>query len=91
MQLTIRTSDEIGVKIEQIAKNMGLKKSDITRMALKKFTDEYMNETKDERPFEKVKHLIGIAESGKKDLGLAHREHIINKLKNNSWNGIRPR
>ena len=82
MQLTIRTSDEISLKIEQIAKNMGLKKSDVTRMALKKFTDEYLNETKEEKPYLKVKHLIGIAESGKKDLGQAHRKHIINKIKN---------
>lgn len=84
MQLTIRTSDEVDLKIKQIAKNMGLKKSDVARMALKKFTDEYLSETKSERPYEKVKHLIGVAESGKKDLGQAHREHIINKLKNNS-------
>ena len=84
MQLTIRTSEEISLKIEQIAKNMGLKKSDITRMALKKFTDEYLNGTQNERSYEKVKHLIGIAESGKKDLGQAHREHIIKKLKSNS-------
>jgi antitoxin component of RelBE/YafQ-DinJ toxin-antitoxin module len=28
-------------KIEHIAKKMGLKKSDVTRMALKKFIEEY--------------------------------------------------
>jgi len=82
MQLTIRTSDEITLKIEQIAKSMGLKKSDVTRMALKKFTDDYLNETKEDRPYQKVKHLIGIVESGKKDLGQAHREYMINKIKN---------
>ena len=81
MQLTIRTSDEISEKIEKIAKNMGLKKSDVIRLALKKFTDEYLNESKDVKPYEKVKHLIGIVESGKKDLGRSHRDHLIKKMK----------
>jgi hypothetical protein len=82
MQLTIRTSDEISLKISKIAKNMGLKKTDVTRMALKKFVDDYLDETKDEKPYQKVKHLIGIVESGIKDLGQAHREHMFNKIKN---------
>jgi len=32
-------------------------------------------------PFEKVKHLLGTAESGIKDLGQCHREHLIDKIK----------
>ena len=37
MQLTIRIPDEQMGRIEYIAKIMGLKKSDVTRMAIKKF------------------------------------------------------
>jgi len=40
-QLTIRMPEEYFYKIELIAKSSGLKKSDITRMAIRKFLEEY--------------------------------------------------
>jgi len=57
MQITIRTSDDLMLKIEKIAKEMGLKKSDITRMALTKFADEYSSENEEQKPYNRVKHL----------------------------------
>lgn len=83
MQLTIRMPDEHVYKIEQIAKRMGLKKSDITRMAIKKFIDVYGGDTED-TPFTKVQHLIGVVESGTPDLGQNHRKYLIEKIKSNS-------
>jgi metal-responsive CopG/Arc/MetJ family transcriptional regulator len=79
MQLTIRMPDEQMNRIENIAKKLGLKKSDVTRMAIKKFIEEYNDSS--EKPFTKVKHLIGIAESGVFDLGQRHRHHLIKKIK----------
>ena len=81
MQLTIRMPDEQMPKIEHIAKEMGLKKSDITRMAIKKFIEEYIGEEKEMKPYTRVKHLLGVAESGVTDLGQSHREHLIKKIK----------
>ena len=80
MQLTIRMPDRYFSKIEHIAGKMGLKKSDITRMAIKKFIEEYGddNETK---PFGKVQHLLGIVESGVSDLGQHHRKYLVEKIK----------
>ena len=46
---------------------MGLKKSDVTRMAIKKFIEEYGDN--EENPYAKIKHLLGIVESGLPDLG----------------------
>jgi hypothetical protein len=43
-QLTIRMPEEYFLKIEQIAKSIGLKKSDVTRMAIRKFIEEYIFE-----------------------------------------------
>ena len=43
-QLTIRMPEEYFSKIEQIAKSIGLKKSDVTRMAIRKFIEEYSRE-----------------------------------------------
>ena len=79
MQLTIRMPDEQMIMIENIANKMGLKKSDITRMALKNFIEEYSDSTV--KPFAKVKHLLGVVESGVPDLGQRHRNHLIKKIK----------
>ena len=79
MQLTIRMPEEQMTMIEYIAKKMELKKSDVTRIALKKFIEEYNDST--EKPFTKVKHLLGIVESGIPDLGQRHRDYLIKKIK----------
>ena len=80
MQLTIRMPDEHLFKIEKLAKQMGLKKSDVARMAIKKYLSE--NEIREEvSPYERAKHLLGIAESGVTDLGQNHRRHLIKKIK----------
>ncbi|MBC2695157.1 MAG: hypothetical protein HF982_07765 [Desulfobacteraceae bacterium] len=79
MQLTIRMPEEQMTMIEHIAKKMELKKSDVTRIALKKFIEEYNEST--EKPFTKVKHLLGIVESGIPDLGQRHRDYLIKKIK----------
>jgi len=72
--------DEYREKIEVLAQKMGLKKSDIARVALKKFIEENIDE--DQRsPYQKVKHLLGTAESGKKDLGQRHRDYLIKKIR----------
>ena len=82
MQLTIRIPDEYSLKIEKLTKKMGLKKSDIARLALKQFLDENSSK-KEKRPFDKIKHLLGSAESKIEDLGQRHRDYLIGKIKNN--------
>jgi metal-responsive CopG/Arc/MetJ family transcriptional regulator len=79
-QLTIRMPDKFIVKIEQIAKASGLKKSDITRMAIRKFIEEYSGE-EESALYSKAKRLIGVVESGFSDLGQNHREYVIKKIK----------
>jgi len=80
MQLTIRIPDEYKKKIEILSENMGLRRSDIARLALRKFIDENLSHEQ-ATPYNKVKHLLGKAESGIKDLGRNHRKHLIEKLK----------
>ncbi len=80
-QLTIRMPEEYLYKIEQIAKLTGLKKSDVTRMAIRKYLDEYSNEEEMDL-YSKAKRFIGIVESGISDLGQNHRDHLIKKIKN---------
>ena len=79
-QLTIRLPDDYIIKVQQIAKTSGLKKSDITRMAIKKFIDNYGHD-KEANPYAKAKRLIGVVESGIPDLGTNHRKYLINSIK----------
>ena len=79
-QLTIRMPEKYLFKIEQIAKSSGLKKSDITRMAIRKFLEEYSGEEGADL-YSKAKRLIGVVESGISDLGQNHREYFIKKIK----------
>ncbi|MBW1799268.1 MAG: ribbon-helix-helix protein, CopG family [Deltaproteobacteria bacterium] len=83
MQLTIRMPDEYKEKIELLSGHMGIKKSDIARLALRKFIDENL-ELDQKTPYQKVKHLLGRAESGITDLGQNHRKHIIDQIKKGS-------
>jgi predicted DNA-binding protein len=79
-QLTIRMPEEYLSRIEQIAKSTGLKKSDITRMAIKKFIEENRDET-ETNLYSKSKNLIGVVESGISDLGQNHRKYLVQKIK----------
>jgi len=79
-QLTIRMSKDYLLKIEQIAKKMGLKKSDITRLAIRHFIEGY-GYNDDKTPFDRVRRLIGVVESGIPDLGQNHRKYLIEKIK----------
>ena len=79
-QLTIRMAEEYLNKIVQITKLSGLKKSDVARMAIRKFRDEYSNEEETDL-YSKAKQFVGIVESGISDLGQNHRDHLIKKIK----------
>ena len=81
MQITIRMPDEYVIQIDNIAKKMSLKRSDITRMAIYQFLNNIGMEHEDTPLFDKAKGLIGIAESGTSDLGQNHRQHLINQMK----------
>jgi len=80
MQFTVRMPDEYKRKIDILAEKMGLKRSDITRLALKKFLEENLT-TEHITPFQRVHHLVGSAESGIKDLGQRHRDYLIKKIR----------
>jgi hypothetical protein len=80
VQITVRVPDEDGEKIDLLSKQLGLKKSDIIRLAIRRFAEE--NFPANERtPFERVKNLVGCGESGIPDLGNRHREHLLKRLR----------
>ena len=82
-QLTVRLSDDLEKEISNLSKRLHLKRSDIVRMALEKFLDEFQVR-EDTTPYGKVKNLLGTISSGIRDLGEAHREHLLRKFKRNA-------
>ena len=82
MQLTVRMPEEYSEKLHSLSEKLGLKRSDIVRLAVKRFleTDHEINA---HPPFRKVEHLLGSVESGIMDLGRNHRRHLIQKIKRN--------
>lgn len=79
-QLTVRLSDDLDKEISTLAKRLHLKRSDIVRMALERFLEEFQGR-EESKPYEKVKNLIGSIASGIPDLGEAHRRHLLKKLR----------
>lgn len=79
-QLTVRLPDDLEREVASYAKRLHLKRSDIVRMALERFVRE--SSVREERaPYEKVSKLIGSVSSGISDLGSAHREHLIKRIR----------
>lgn len=83
MQITVRMPNEYGNKLHKLSKQMGLRRSDIIRLAMKRFL-EGADQTDQQSPYLKVSHILGIAESDVKDLGQSHRKYLIQKVKRDS-------
>ncbi len=78
-QITIRLPAELNEQIAKMSQQLGLKRSDVVRMALRRFVDEHAEDTVT-RPYDRVRDLIGSVESGIPDLGTDHRKHLLEKL-----------
>ena len=79
-QLTVRVPEDLERKLSRYAKKLRLKRSDIVRMAIERFLDEtYVRE--EQCPYESVKNLIGSVASGISDLGTAHRDHLLKRMR----------
>ena len=67
-------------KLNALSKKMGLKRSDVVRLAIRQFLDENGGEI-GPFPFQKIRSAVGVVESGIKDLGQRHRRHLIEKIR----------
>jgi Arc/MetJ-type ribon-helix-helix transcriptional regulator len=75
-QLTVRIPLALAAKLEQVARELHRKRSDLVRMALEQFLDN-RGEPLETRPYDKVRDLLGSIESGIPDLGQNHRKHLL--------------
>ncbi len=79
-QLTVRLPDDLDSAVAKYARKLRLKRSDIVRMALERFFREPVVQ-EESTPYRRVNDLIGSTESGLPDLGSAHREHLVKRIK----------
>jgi hypothetical protein len=81
MQMTIRMPEEYKARIEELSSRTGLKKSDIARLAIKKYLEDFFDALdQEDRPFDRCKDLIGVVGSGIPDLGTNHRRHLLSRI-----------
>jgi metal-responsive CopG/Arc/MetJ family transcriptional regulator len=83
MQITVRLPNEYGNRLDRVSKQMGVRRSDIIRLAMKQFL-EGTGDTDRQPPYERVRHLLGLVESDVKDLGQSHRKYLIQKVRRGS-------
>lgn len=79
-QLTVRLPADLDEAVTRAAKQLRLKRSDIVRLALEQYLQE-PQVREEQAPYGRVKRLIGSIESGLPDLGSAHREHLMKRIK----------
>jgi len=83
MQMTIRMPDEYKARIEELASKTGLKKSDIARLAIRRFLEDFEAGERREKPEAETKDLIGVVSSGVSDLGTNHRDYLLKMMRSN--------
>ncbi len=85
-QLTVRMSEEMAAKLEEAARLLRRRRSEVVRLALERFLKDVLEDVEDEmtRPIERVRDLLGQIESGVPDLGQRHRESLIARLRRSS-------
>lgn len=81
-QLTVRLPADLVVKVRERAKRMRLKRSDVVRMAVREFLE---GPEATDRPYERVKHLIGSIRSGAGNLSSQRREDLIQKMRRHNF------
>lgn len=79
-QLTVRLTEDLEEGLEALARKLRRKRSDVVRIALERLLREE-GETKGDRPYDRVKELLGSVESGVPDLGANHREHLKSRFR----------
>lgn len=80
-QVTFRMSRDVHSRVTAMAKQLGVKRSQVIRMALNEFLQHM--EADQPRLFDRVQQLAGSVRSGVPDLGTRHREHLLEAIRRN--------
>ena len=78
-QVTVRIPADLKRDLDEAARRLQRKSSEIVRMALRAFLQEAPG--RDSRPIDRVRGLLGSLGSGVPQLAERHREYVIDSLK----------
>ncbi len=79
-QLTVRLPGDLHQRLARAAKRLGLKRSDVARLAIQRYLDE-AERGGQPRPYDLVRDLVGSVASGVSDLGSRHREYLLARFR----------
>jgi Arc/MetJ-type ribon-helix-helix transcriptional regulator len=77
-QLTVRLTDELEEQVEALARKLHRNRSEVVRLAIERFIED--DRERGDRPFERVKALIGSLNSTISDLGSNHSAHLKSRF-----------
>jgi Arc/MetJ-type ribon-helix-helix transcriptional regulator len=78
-QVTLRLPEGLMAKLDRMARQMRRNRSEVIRLALEQFLAAEVEII--DKPYDRMRGLIGSFESGVADLGERHREHLIRRLR----------
>ncbi len=79
-QVSVRLPGPLHKRLARAAKRLGLKRSDVVRLAVQRFLDE-AEQVAHPRPYDLVKDLGGSVRSGAGDIGSRHREYLLARFR----------
>lgn len=74
-QITVRLSDSLARRLDEMARQRGVRRSVLVREALRAYLEGGALAA-GERPFDRVRDLAGVAYGGPPDLAARHREYL---------------
>lgn len=77
-QITVRMSDELRGALDETARRMRRKPSEVVRLALEAYLQP---PAPGDSPASRVRHLLGSLDSGTPDLAERHREYVLESLR----------
>jgi predicted DNA-binding protein len=79
-QLTVRLPGDLHERLARAAKRIGLKRSDVARLAIQRYLEE-AEQVARPRPYDLAKDLIGSLDSRVGDIGARHREYLLARFR----------
>jgi Arc/MetJ-type ribon-helix-helix transcriptional regulator len=78
-QISLRLPEELLVRLDRLAEELGVRRSALVRRALLAYLESGILGS-GERPLDRVHDLVGAAYGGPSDLGRRHREYLKDLL-----------
>lgn len=79
-QFTVRLPGPLHERLARAANRLGLKRSDLARLAIQRYLDE-TEQLPRPRPYDAVRDLLGSLDSGVTDVGSRHRQYLLARFR----------